>query len=624
MKRFFFIVIIFLFILTTHLSLGVLTSPQTISLLSVSELDNGSFEGNVASLTLTIKPGKGAIFIESYPVSKVDTQVATRLANEVACEFSDIDCSKYDFFYTIRANSPLIGGPSGGGATAVLTLASLEDVHLKENFAMTGSILSGGIIGPVGGVREKISAANKYGKEFVLVPYLSINNKSLSTEENKSIIFKESKDNQKNRSTINITNNSSIKNVFEKPITFDELNSFDIKVYPVLSLNDAFELATGQKLKTNFNKQLVIDKNYLDIMKTISSELCSRSETLISKVKNISDEYNQTEFNKSFSLYNKSFSVNDSFYSKASLCFSANNGFQKLILDSLTNKVLLINKNNLLKSIDSLSQSVNKIPLDTMADLESFVIVNERLLESKNFLNEINDNNISTTLLASAIERYKSAVAWSAFFNMESSEVIIDNTYLSSACDSAINNAENRLTYLRLIVPKNFLFDIEEGLSKSYVYRQDGLFAQCLFKATKTKAYENLILSSLMVSENKLPLLIKAKLSRSKNIISFQEVGFPILGFSYYEYSNYFLQNNETFSSLLFSEYSLAFSDISKYFPPKTTESFSTFSSLREVIIFIVGFLLGIVFFMVTFPPKPIPTNKTTKKKPTRSNKNKK
>jgi len=595
-KSFIFSGFLLLFFLSFFgLGTAVISGPQSISLLSVSQLDNGSFVGGLASMSLEIKPGSGSIFFESYPVSKVDTQIATRIANEVACEFSDVDCSKFDFFYTIRANSPLIGGPSGGGATAVLTLASLENVFLRDDFAMTGSILSGGIIGPVDGLREKISAAKSVGKSFVIIPFLSV----LNSSENIS----------KNNDSIEITkivlSNESINNSLAEPLSFKDLNSFNISVFPVISLFDALSLASGEKFSLK-NKPFVADKEYSRIMKNISLNLCNRSVFLRDRLDSVSDDsfLKDPIFNKSMSFLNDSSSINDSFYTRASLCFSANIGFQKLFLDSLENKVLLDNKKSLKHSIEEFSSAVNSFSLDSMSDLESFVIVNERLSEAREYLSLINDSNISSSLLASAIERYKSAVAWSSFFDFKGSkQVHIDNDYLFSACNSELESVEDRLNYLRLIVPNSFLSSIKNDLDLVYDYRSKNLFAQCLFKATKVKADENLLLSSLMVDKDGLNTLINAKLDRSKDLILSQKDLFPILGFSYFDYSKFFLQKKDYYSALLFSEYSLAFSDISKYFPPKKSFFGLNFNNFHGFGLFFFGFISGIIFFIILFPP---------------------
>src|SRR5512133_756967 len=85
----------------------------SMKLLAVSG-EEASQTGSTADLLLEVKDGTGRVFIDSFPLSKIDTQISARFAKEVACNFLEADCSKYDFFYTIRANSAIIGGPSAG------------------------------------------------------------------------------------------------------------------------------------------------------------------------------------------------------------------------------------------------------------------------------------------------------------------------------------------------------------------------------------------------------------------------------------------------------------------------------------------------------------------------------
>ncbi|HII72754.1 TPA: hypothetical protein HA265_08415, partial [Candidatus Woesearchaeota archaeon] len=62
--------------------------------------EGGKFTGSPADLQLEIKPGNGRVFIETIPLSKVDTQISTRFAEQIACQFAEAECDKYDFFYT--------------------------------------------------------------------------------------------------------------------------------------------------------------------------------------------------------------------------------------------------------------------------------------------------------------------------------------------------------------------------------------------------------------------------------------------------------------------------------------------------------------------------------------------
>ncbi|MDO8481210.1 MAG: S16 family serine protease, partial [Nanoarchaeota archaeon] len=129
----------------------VLAQTGKIPLLAV-HMEDGVTGGSTAELTLEVVPGSGRVFVDTFPLTRVDTQMSMRLAKEVACDFLEKDCRDLDFIYTIRADSPIIGGPSAGAAAAVLTVATLSSVQLPQDIAMTGTINSGGLVGPVGGL----------------------------------------------------------------------------------------------------------------------------------------------------------------------------------------------------------------------------------------------------------------------------------------------------------------------------------------------------------------------------------------------------------------------------------------------------------------------------------------
>ena len=150
----------------------------SLKLLAVAESENG-FTGKIANLNLEIIKGKGRVFLDTFPLTKFDTQISTRFAKQISCDFLEVDCSGYDFIYTINSDSGIIGGPSAGAATAVLTTALLKGLKLNPKIAMTGTINSGGLIGPVSGLFKKIEAAGTNGITIVLIPrgtrYVNIN-----------------------------------------------------------------------------------------------------------------------------------------------------------------------------------------------------------------------------------------------------------------------------------------------------------------------------------------------------------------------------------------------------------------------------------------------------------------
>lgn len=571
---------------------AVNSNQDSITLLAVSESDDGTLSGSTATMYLQIKPGSGAIFIESYPASKIDTQVATRVANEIACEFTDKDCSKYDFFYTIRADSPIIGGPSGGGATAVLTLAVLEHLEIRKDIAMTGAISSGGVIGPVAGIPEKVLAAQNSGNEIAIVPILAIKNESDIEEENPFNISLEK------------TNQTS--EVF-KPLTFQDIKNYTVQIEPVLTLYEALNFATTKDIKPKPDAFSVSPYYKIQMNKT-GSQLCQRTQDLLAET--LPNQENNTLYIQAMSFLNKSDNAPfDAYYTKASFCFSANLQLRQLLLENVSQEVLLENYKRLNDSLSEFSKAVETQPLNTLADLETYVIVTERLLEVEEYLDELNKSNISSNILGAGIERYASAVAWSGFFGLEGSENIeLNEASLRYACNQEVQKVESRLNYLRTLLPESYLTRVVNDLDVTYRYQREHSYELCLFKATKTKAFANLFLSSLMVDNDKLPDLIQAKQDRTKTVLSENKDRFAILGYSYYEYSNAFV-DEDPYSGLVFAEYALAFSDVSGYFPPKKSLKLPE-NLVDQLIAFALGIIVGaLMILLIAFKSQ----NKITK-----------
>jgi len=91
MKKLLIIGILFLIIPVVNAQSGHM------KLLAVSDTENGQ-RGGIADLFLEIQPGSGRVFLETFPLTRLDTQISTRFAKEIACDFADVDCNKFDFF----------------------------------------------------------------------------------------------------------------------------------------------------------------------------------------------------------------------------------------------------------------------------------------------------------------------------------------------------------------------------------------------------------------------------------------------------------------------------------------------------------------------------------------------
>src|SRR3989338_2926440 len=166
-KRWWSIVVLIVLILLSEVVLS--QEPYHLKLLAVQE-DQHTYKGSDADLYLELKEGSGRVFLDTFPATKIDTQISTRFSKEIACNHFKLNCNKYDFIYTIKAKSNIIGGPSAGAAIAALTTIAVLDPAYDEGGAVFGAINSGGVVGPVGGVKEKLQAASAVGLKKVLIP----------------------------------------------------------------------------------------------------------------------------------------------------------------------------------------------------------------------------------------------------------------------------------------------------------------------------------------------------------------------------------------------------------------------------------------------------------------------
>jgi ATP-dependent Lon protease len=85
-------------------------------------------------------------------------------------DFDTHEVEKYNIHLHIPEGAVPKEGPSAGVTLAVSILSLLTGIPVKSDYAMTGEITLRGKILPVGGIKEKIIAAHRYGISNVLIP----------------------------------------------------------------------------------------------------------------------------------------------------------------------------------------------------------------------------------------------------------------------------------------------------------------------------------------------------------------------------------------------------------------------------------------------------------------------
>ena len=558
------------------LSLSVIAQenvPYHLKLLAVQE-DGDVIEGSDADVFLELKKGSGRVFLETFPLTKLDTQISTRFAKDTACNEFKLDCDKYDFIFTIKAKSNIIAGPSAGAAIAALTTIAILDLEHDETVAITGTINSGGLIGPVGGVKEKLEAAAASELRKVLI--------------------------SSGAGKVNVSINNETKTTLE----YAEEN-LGLEVIEVMGLDEVIFEMTGINL--NHQEVTVIENvEYTQIMQRLQEQLCLRSDELETEIENRNIEFS----NSTAELISQRSGTADNaskmgdYYSAASYCFSNNILLQTEIYKEEALSVVEINDEFSKLEIETynLEKEIEKEEINTISDLQTFMIVKERLNDVKNQI-KIYDEGEQTLensygLLGFAKERFFSAQAWKEFFIMEGREFVLDEVILENSCMRKISESEERLQYANLYLPVPSDV-IKEKIDTAKAALNDKEFALCLITAAQAKADSSAILSSLGLTDDIANEFLNGKRAAAERIIAAnsEEGVFPILGYSYYQYANSLRE--EPFTSLVYLEYALEMSELSIYFPEKKKSLPINYQVKEEWIIFVVGLLLGIVITLM-------------------------
>ncbi len=666
----------FLFAFAQQIAAKPMQKEGHIVLLAVAENGQES-KGSIADLSLEIRDGSGKVYLDTFPLSKIDTQLSTRFARDYACNYLEIDCMKLDFFYTIRSDSLIIGGPSAGAAATVLSIAVLDNRKIDSSIAMTGTINSGGFIGAVGGLKAKITTSAENGLKKVLIPKgsryyverdrLLISEDSLpittppATDQNKD----QNNSNQNNQNNQNNTNQNNIpetnteNNSRQNPLNLTtDLYEFGkekgIAVQEVLTVEEALLVFTGHDYRKEI-KEITLDPFYILTMKNIATDLCGRTEQLqqqlkdalatekanqddpaqdaiasskidLVKIKKIEEiKKKNTAINATIEetnqLINKSKKALDvgQFYAASSYCYGANVNINTLLFqrEYLTKEQELTKLDELLNATLKAKVTLQENQLKTITDLQAYIIVKDRLVEAEELISKTTEaikitnatfSNVTLDAsyqIAFATERVYSAYLWSSFFTHHGKEFNLNNDVLRAACVKKFSEVEELLQYLQLSSPFE-ITDITQGMKKTNTYLQNGQFKECLAEAAKTKADIDVILTTNGVNAAQLKDLLDEKIKVIKQSIGKQQDKeiFPIVGYSYYEYSQS-LAETDIISALIYAEYAIEFSNIDVYLEDGQLggKQFSRLEQFKDyfnididmILIFAVGIFVGIV-----------------------------
>ncbi len=581
----------------------------TIKVPAVSRAESG-LEGLVFDATVLVKPGTGRVFVDTWPLSELDTQASARFASVVATDILKKPHSSYDYFYTIRADSPIIGGPSAGAALTIATIASIKKFDVDPNVMMTGMVNPDGTVGPVGGIMEKIMGANEHGTKIFLIP--------------------------SGQSVVQVIDEGTIDtvNVIELAKT-----RWGIKVVEVDDVSEALWYFTGYRIKedtppsrvsvnTNFMKDKALS-DFIDVerlSKSTSQKLESASIGYREYLTLI-DFLNRADSNIDLAKNNLS---ERRYYSAMSNIFNARIQLNYIndSIDFLVNRDPTNVKNRIEAAQKELDEA-NQLILEESANIrgitsfECLAASEKRAIDAENLISDAwreyyNQRYSDSIYYANfALERAKTAKLWLDISKENSrGEIIIDESQIKFNANQRIEDARLSLVYARTLVGNNPLLqqssDLLRTAEKSY---KDGKYAAAIFDAIESKVRSSVSIELWASGED----VIKQRLERAKEqaggaiyLARREGGGAPLMAESYFEYASTF-EESDRIASIIFYKYSkgvafaLRFLDPLDQTTPKQEVEIEkspvliTTASQNNVGYFIGGLLLGLILGGIAF-----------------------
>ncbi|HLC66917.1 MAG TPA: hypothetical protein VJK52_04730, partial [Candidatus Nanoarchaeia archaeon] len=430
---------------------------------------------------------------------------------------------------------------------------------------------SGELVGPVGYLVPKLKAAKESGVGTVLVPY--------------------------EQEYIGNTNVSVNLSEYGKEL--------GIRIIEVQTLEEAIIAFTNQPPQA-LPKNLTIAPAYAETMHAVAAQLCNRSimlQELAQQLPLPMAEQAAEEAARNSTAHGLSLLAAGRSYSAASLCFGANLRYSAdlLRLGSMQWQHEMIQRD-----IVQLREYAEQYPIRTMTDLETFMVVMDRLVEAEDSLNVSatfaaeGNTSESAESLAYALERVNSAYAWSQFFGKPGKRFRFSQQRLSESCIAKLSEAREHLDYLHLFLP-GLLLEIEEDLGRAFADYEAGKPALCLSRASLAKAQVNSVLSSIGIEDVQRYLDIKLGAAERLLRKNQQEGIFPLLGYSYYTYAQDLREENPTAASL-YAEYALELANLDIYFPDMKINL--GVLQWREPLLLLAGLIIGILIARTRYEPR--------------------
>ncbi|RLF75604.1 ATP-dependent protease, partial [Thermococci archaeon] len=489
---------------------------------------------------ITVAPGNGHVYVETWPLAEVDMQASARLAAQIAGKVLDVDMNKYDVFIQVKSDAPIIGGPSAGGTMTVGIIAALEGWEVRKDVMMTGMINPDGSIGPVGGILEKASAAYSVGSKLFLIP------------EGQRIQIIQTTEQKQIGPITQITSKAERVDVVEYA-----RERWGLEVKEIKDIYDAVYYFTGKKIeKPSVPANLNVDTSFLktdalnDYDKTLSYYEQVENKLKTSNMGYTTYSYLKEALNEAKSRLDEAKKTLEDgrYYTTLSLDFQARITIRHVdwYLDIETDTDL----ENLLKNVDdeikSTENTISNLTIRGISMLQAVAASEERLEQAKSLLKDAwsayYDGNYwdAVSNAAFAYERIQTAKFWASLGERYAKGDVIERESLKETARDYLDNSRLIITYITSMFGEVNLQELINLMNEGEGYYQDGKYSAAIFSAMEARIQAEIILDTLGIDNE---TILMDKLQRMKEdakvaIVQAQKEGiYPILSFSYYEFA---------------------------------------------------------------------------------------
>jgi uncharacterized protein len=479
------ILILLLIILAPRFSIATsqyyIDESRHVVIVAVAQLSNGSYTGATADLFARVScPGSGHVYVETFPLAEIDLQASTRVAAIIASTVANVSFWSCNFYASIRSDSPIVGGPSASGVTAVAFATALLRLPINESVVMTGMIMPDGSIGPVGGVYYKLQAAISRGARMFLVPYgqtTDIVYTVVAQRVGPLTVYRTVSQ------TVNLTSYGASHGVVVKPVA---------NIYEALSIftGGLFSYSIGgygEAVAAIYNSIAPSLKSGIDNMKKEVSNVVNLSKTIEQRALSTSYAYSLSQLLhdidngiSSYTSLGRNLEAQSQLYSAASAYFQALiYAYWRLhLLNAVISRSYLSDVAKELRSriydLLEVVWSMSKQPLD-ISKLSILINTVDRLYEALIYVNRSASASyldVATQYLAVASARISTAGFWLSLFNLSTAPLgrVVEPSDLEnlSAVISAL--AQNIYSYIiafssQTAVPQNLFSEAQARYS---------------------------------------------------------------------------------------------------------------------------------------------------------------